>query len=311
MKRKSTQIIAVYLVIGLSWILISDRFFHWKDFPEDPLYQSLKGSFFIFVSGFIFWIMLRRYEKQQINYQQRLLETNRQLLEKAEQLSASNSDLQQFAHIASHDLQEPLRMISGFLTQLEKKYAGQLDNKALEYIHFASNGAARMRQTLISLLEYLSLNRKTDAKEQFELSDLILEIINMNQPLIEVSNAEIKHDALPLLYSNRILVLHLFQNLIVNALKYSRKNRRPVIGISAKELPQHWEFSITDNGIGIESGSLEEIFGLFHRLHTREIYEGSGIGLAICKRITESLGGRIWATSEEGIGSTFYFSIEK
>ncbi|PKD16773.1 hypothetical protein APR41_08190 [Salegentibacter salinarum] len=234
---------------------------------------------------------------------------NQELKKHTEELALSNKELEQFAYIASHDLQEPLRMVTSFLTQLKKKYSDQLDEKAQQYIYFAHDGATRMRQIILDLLEYSRIGRGEYKVIDVNTNNLVSEVLLLQKRCIEAKNAEIKLGELPNLKVEETPLRQLFSNLIGNALKYHSKVRRPVIEISAEEKETFWEFKVTDNGIGIEKEFQEKIFVIFQRLHQREEYEGTGIGLAICKKIVDHFGGEIWVESAYGKGSGFYFTI--
>ncbi|WP_290840567.1 ATP-binding protein [Flavobacterium sp.] len=311
MKRTSTQIILIYLFVGILWILVSDWIFTIVGYPENPVYQTIKGCGFIVISGIGFLHMLRKYEDRNRRYLKKLKALNRRLEEHAAELTASNSELEQFAYIASHDLQEPLRMVTGFLGQIEKKYAQNLDDKGKEYIHFAVDGAARMRHMIMDLLQYSRLGKRDFSHESFDVSELVHEIITLNKPLIDETKAVIEFADLPTISAGRTLIAQVFQNLILNAVKYRKPDVTPRIAIGYRESGEFWEFWVSDNGIGIKEDQIDHIFTLFRRLHSRDEYSGSGIGLAICKKIVENHSGRIWALSKEGEGSTFYFSIKK
>ncbi|MFH1702438.1 MAG: ATP-binding protein [Nitrospirota bacterium] len=225
----------------------------------------------------------------------------------AADLKISNDELQQFAYVASHDLQEPLRMISSYLQLIEYRYKDKLDKDADEFIAYAVDGAKRLQALIDSLLEYSRVGTKG---KSFELVDcgFILEqaIINLKVAIGE-SGALITRDPLPTVMADSTQIVQLFQNLIGNAIKFRSKETLRV-HISAEIKENEWVFSLKDNGVGIESQYKERIFNIFQRLHGRE-YSGTGIGLAICKRIAERHGGRIWVESEPGRGSTFYFTI--
>ncbi|TDN82156.1 PAS domain S-box-containing protein [Salegentibacter sp. 24] len=240
-----------------------------------------------------------------------LEELNRELKKHADELALSNKELEQFAYIASHDLQEPLRMVTSFLSQLKKKYNHKLDDKAQQYIYFAHDGATRMRQIILDLLDYSRVGRVEHKLTAVELDSLVAEVITLQKRCIEEKKAEIQVDRLPKLKIEEPLLKQLFSNLIGNALKYYSKERLPKIRISALEKENVWEFEIRDNGIGIEEEFKEKIFIIFQRLHQRDQYEGTGIGLAICKKIVEGFGGKIWVDSVYGKGSSFYFTIPK
>ncbi len=240
------------------------------------------------------------------------IKENELLLEKkAEELAVSNKELEQFAYVASHDLQEPLRMITSFLSQLEKKYEPILDDKGKTYIHFAVDGAKRMRQIILDLLEYSRIGRRELPVENVDLNTVIDDIQLLFKNKIEEKNAVITLDVLPVITAHRAPLLQLFQNLIGNALTYSRTTVQTAIHISASETDTHWTFAVADNGIGIGKDYYNKIFVIFQRLHTRNEYSGTGIGLAVAKKIVETLGGEIWVESQQGQGSIFFFTVLK
>ncbi len=240
------------------------------------------------------------------------LKENELLLQKhAKELAISNEELEQFAYVASHDLQEPLRMVTSFLTQLEKKYGTILDAKGKTYIDFAVDGAKRMRQIILDLLEYSRAGRTIESVENIDVNELVKDIQILFRKRIEERKATIIFDPLPMLYGYISPLRQVFQNLISNALKYSRTDVPPMIKITATEQGNFWEFTITDNGIGIAEEYFDKIFIIFQRLHTKETFSGTGLGLAITKKIIEGHGGKIWLSSEEGVGSAFYFTLSK
>ncbi len=241
----------------------------------------------------------------------KLKENEIQLQKRADELAVSNLELEQFAFVASHDLQEPLRMVTSFLTKLEKKYEGALDEKARKYIHFAVDGAMRMRQIILDLLEYSRVGRLDNLPEDLDVLKVVNEVEILLKKRISEKNAEISIDPMPVVHVSRSPVRQVFQNLISNALKYSREDVPVKIHIAASELPDYWLFSVADNGIGIHPDYFQKIFMLFQRLHAKSEYSGTGIGLTVCKKIIENLGGKIWVESTEGAGSTFYFTIPK
>lgn len=224
-------------------------------------------------------------------------------------LERSNAELAQFAYVASHDLQEPLRMVASYVQLLESRYKGKLDADADEFIGFAVDGANRMQRLIQDLLKY---SRVGTHGQPFEMNDchLIFQDVLVNlRKSIEESGAVISHDPLPIIMSDASQISQLFQNLIGNAIKY-RGKEPPRIHISARKNNHHWVFSIEDNGIGIEADYSEHIFKIFQRLHNARDFPGNGIGLAICKKIVERHNGRIWVESELEKGSTFYFTIQ-
>jgi PAS domain S-box-containing protein len=223
-------------------------------------------------------------------------------------LSRSNADLEQFAYAASHDLQEPLRMVAIYTQLLKEEYSEKLDATAAEYINFAVSGALRMEELLKSLLLYATVaNASEDSAERVDGNEA-LKAAELNlQAMIEDTRAAISSDQLPQVWIPRVHLIRLFQNLISNALKY-RRDLEPHIHVGVRSNCSKWTFSVRDNGIGIAPEYLSQIFGVFKRLHGSK-YEGTGIGLAMCQKIVERAGGQIWVESEVGKGSTFFFTI--
>jgi PAS domain S-box-containing protein len=242
---------------------------------------------------------------------ERLRELNRTLEEKTRELEASNAELEQFAFVASHDLQEPLRMITGFLAQLERKYSDKLDERAHKYIHFATDGAKRMRQIILDLLDYSRVGRIDTDREDVDMNSIVDNVLVLFRKKIEETNASVKSEELPVVHAARGAMQQLIQNLVSNALNYQEKGKRPEVTIGFEEQKDVLKFFVQDNGIGIKGDYSEKIFNIFQRLHGKDEYSGTGVGLAICKKIVEDHGGEIWVDSEEGKGSTFYFTIPK
>ena len=241
----------------------------------------------------------------------KLISLNQELLIQAKALSESNAELEQFAYVASHDLQEPLRMVTSFLNLLEINYSDKFDDKGKKYIHFAVDGAKRMRQIIIDLLEISKVGRSEGNMELIDLNLLVNEILQLLQKQIGENKAIIEVGALPVLHANRSSLIQIFQNLVGNSLKYKRKDIATQIKITATGQDKYWQFSVADNGIGIEEEYFTKIFIIFQRLHNQNEFSGTGIGLAITKKIIEKLGGKIWLQSEPGRGTTFYFTIKK
>ena len=226
----------------------------------------------------------------------------------AEELKRSNKDLEQFAYVASHDLQEPLRMIAGYTQLLQRRYNDKLDEDANQFIYYTVDGVVRMQSLINDLLTYSRLNTSSEALKYVDCRDVLNEVLAALQMTIEESGAAITLGPMPNIRADRTLLFQLFQNLIGNAIKF-RRDQQLLINITAKPQGKQWLFSVSDNGIGMEPQYLERIFVIFQRLHTQDKYAGTGIGLAICKKIVERHGGRIWAESQPGKGSTFYFII--
>ncbi|WP_179020118.1 PAS domain S-box protein [Winogradskyella forsetii] len=237
---------------------------------------------------------------------------NKKLLKRyTKELERSNEELEQFAFVTSHDLQEPLRMISSFMDQLKRKYEDQLDEKALQHIYFATDGAKRMKHIILDLLDYSRASKPSEEIEKVNLNELIATYRQLRRKVISETSATIIASELPTIKSYSAVVTQIFHGLLDNAIKYARDGVAPIIEIEAREKEKEWEFSITDNGIGIDPQFFDKIFLIFQRLHNRNKYDGTGIGLAIVKRSVEFLNGHIWLTSTVGKGTTFFFTISK
>jgi signal transduction histidine kinase len=227
----------------------------------------------------------------------------------AAELERSNRELEQFAHIASHDLQEPLRTVTSYVQLLEMYYQEQMDAEAHEYIAFIVNGAARMRDLIKGLLDYSRVGTDGVSLRATDCQDILGRVLANLQTSIEESGATVTHDALPSVPADATQLARVFQNLISNALKFRGVHPLAIHIGAERQNSSAWLFSVRDNGIGIEPQYIERIFLIFQRLHNRDEYPGTGIGLAVCKRIVELHGGRIWVESELGQGSTFYFTL--
>ena len=233
----------------------------------------------------------------------------RALEERARELARSNADLEQFAYVASHDFQEPLRAVVSYLQLLERRYAEQLDERAIRYIGHAVEGGHRMQKLITDLLTYSRVGRRGEEMTQVEFRTILDRALTSLQIAIEESEAVITYDEpLPTIAADATQMLQLTQNLIANAIKF-RADAAPRIHLSAERIDGAWRFSVRDNGIGIAPEYRERVFVLFQRLHGRDEYAGTGIGLAVCKKIVERHGGTLWVDSTEGGGSTFRFTI--
>ena len=225
-----------------------------------------------------------------------------------EELARSNKELEQFAYVASHDLQEPLRMVTSYVQLLARRYKGKLDSDADDFIGFAVDGAVRMWKLINDLLTYSRVGIRGKESESTDSETVLNQSFNDLKVAIEENGAVVTHDPLPTVMVDRSQLGQLFQNLVGNAIKF-RGNEPPRVAISASRNGNGWTFSVRDNGVGIAPEYSERIFIIFQRLHSRQKYAGTGIGLAICKKIVERHGGRIWVESEVGKGATFYFTL--
>jgi light-regulated signal transduction histidine kinase (bacteriophytochrome) len=232
------------------------------------------------------------------------------LREAHEELKRSNAELEQFAYVASHDLQEPLRMVSSYTQLVMRRYGDKLDGDAKEFMAYVVDGAARMKQLIEDLLAYSRVGTKGKEFKPIPLDAAVRRGINNLRAAIEETGASVSYDAMPTVPGDDMQIAQLFQNLIGNALKY-RSASVPRIHVEVAERPGEWQFSVRDNGIGIEPQYFERIFMVFQQLHTKGEYPGTGIGLAICKKVVERHGGRVWVESTLGEGSSFNFTLPK
>jgi signal transduction histidine kinase len=256
---------------------------------------------------------LKKAEEELIKYRAHLEEmvnTRTEELHNAmDDLARSNTELERFAYVASHDLQEPLRMVTSFLQLLERRYKDKLDSDALEFINYAVDGSTRMKTLINDMLTYSRLGTRGEEFAITDCENILERVLSILQVSIIENQALVTHDPLPKVIGDDTQLEMLFQNLIGNAIKFHSKNP-PKVHVGVKKNEKNWIFSVSDNGIGIDPQFFERIFIIFQRLHNREEYPGTGIGLAISKRIVERHGGRIWIESQPEKGSTFFFSLQ-
>lgn len=228
---------------------------------------------------------------------------------RAAELARSNAELERFAYVASHDLKEPLRAVAGCVRLLKKRYSRKLDERADEFIEHAVQGSQRMQELIDNLLEYARVGKDAPPFTDVDCAEVLEGVLDRMSVVLDEANASVEHEALPTVHGNSTQLGQLFQNLIGNALKF-RSDRPPMIRISASADGDKWVFAVSDNGIGIEPQYLDRIFTLYERLHARSHSPGTGLGLAICRKIVEGHGGKIWAESVPGKGSTFSFTLK-
>ncbi|MFX1328111.1 MAG: ATP-binding protein [Promethearchaeota archaeon] len=270
--------------------------------PENGIFNlelinNFLRAFSLIIVGIIVSFLSEHVSKREIEFNEIM-----------EDLKRSNEDLQQFAYVASHDLQEPLRAIVSFSQLLEDRYQDKLDKDGKEFIHFITDGAKKMNTLIKDLLSYSRITTHAQPSRLLNLEKILNEALFNLHESIKESGAIITHDKMPILKVDKTQFIQLFQNLISNAIKF-RRQEPPKIHIGVKKVNNEWLFSFEDNGIGIESKFFDKLFNIFYRLHTKEEYPGTGIGLPICKKIVQRYGGKIWVDSVFGKGSTFYFTI--
>ena len=243
-----------------------------------------------------------------VREQRDLVRAQQSLEESIAELARSNADLQQFAYVASHDLQEPLRMVASYTQLLARRYKGKLDSDADKFIGYAVDGAIRMQRLINDLLTYSRVTAQDKVFERVDCNGILEEALSNLRVAVEENRAVVTHDPLPTVMADGGQLGQLFQNLIGNAIKF-RGKEPPQVYVSAERRTGEWLFSVRDNGIGVDPQYAERIFVIFQRLHNREEYPGTGIGLALCKKIVERHGGRIWVASQTGQGTTFHFTL--
>jgi signal transduction histidine kinase len=267
-------------------------------------------SILVFLVILVFSVLIYSRYRKQIKVNQNLKATAIEIKDKNKQLATYTKELEQFTYIASHDLKEPLRNIGGFARILDRRYRMVLDDKGKEYLNFIMTGVNQMTALLTDLLQYSEVKRlKEEDLKWVNLNDLMLSIQNSLNTKIQESNGRLIFNDLPMIYSNTFQIAQLFKNLISNGLKFQRKDDTPIIEVSGKHCGDFWEFKVTDNGIGIDKSYHDKIFEMFRRLHKQTDYEGTGMGLTICKQIIEQHGGEISIESKIEKGTTFIFTF--
>jgi PAS domain S-box-containing protein len=297
------------------------------DIPEEPIHTRFKGSRILHTKkvpvmgadgkpAFLLGIsedITERKQAQDILRRSKeelealIRERTEELRKSNEDLARSNRELETFAYVASHDLQEPLRMVTNYVELLQARYATHLDDKAHEYIRMAVDGARHMRSLILDVLHYSRLEQEEEPARSVDCRAVLNSVLNNLQLSIRESRAEIRAGDLPVIQGVFSQVLALFQNLISNSIKFSG-DRPPVVEIQARMQDGAWLFQFKDNGIGIKSEFQPRLFQVFQRQHSKQQYPGNGIGLALCRKIVERHGGKIWADSREGAGTSFFFT---
>ena len=283
------------------------------DMEFDSAHLLKKVSYIAVLIGLLINIfhLFQQSEKHKAELETEITERKRgeeALVRQAEDLARSNKELEQFAYVATHDLQEPVRTVRSYTQLLAKRYQGKLDSEADEFLEYAADGASRMGILINDLLAYSRVGSEGKDFEPTDCDSVLASTLANLQATIQESGGAVTHEPLPTVQADSSQLGQVFQNIIGNALKY-RNEEPPRVHISARRQDGYWVFSVRDNGIGIEPKYAERIFTIFQRLHTREQYSGTGIGLAVCKKIVERHGGRIWVESEQAKGATFYFNI--
>jgi len=281
-----------------------------QDNKIEILYRSLAILISFFFVIFFFFLFYRY--RQQVEVNESLKVTKAEIEKKNQQLAAYTKELEEFTYIASHDLKEPLRVIGGFTLMLNRYHRDVLSEKGRQYLDFIMVGVEQMTDLLKGLLQYSEIKRlKQENLKWVDLNGLMLSVQNILSGRLLKCNGQVILNNLPKIYSNSFQITQLFKNLISNSLKFQQEGQTPVVEVSGKDAGESWEFRVKDNGIGIDKNYHDKVFEMFHRLHKRQDYEGTGMGLAICKQIIDQYGGKIWIDSELGKGTTFVFTFPK
>ncbi len=276
------------------------------------LFVMLIGIVLIFATGQS--MIIKALDTKQRELEEQKAELTRQkeaLIVAEEKLKSINQELERFAYSASHDLKEPLRMIGSYVMLVKRRIGTDLDTDTKEYIGFITDGVSRMEKMLNDLLQYSRLGRNNEQLRDQDLNDTLLVVMQNLMAAMESTNTAIYSNQLPVIRSASVEMIQLFQNLISNSIKFRRKDLSPVIGITYQEEKENHRFMFMDNGIGIPEKNKQTVFNIFERLHSIQEYEGSGIGLATCKKIVNNLGGKIWVEPDKEVGTTFTFIIPK
>jgi len=274
------------------------------------LFIIVVGVVLIFARGQALIIKALNEKQEELERQKQEIQNQAQSLKEAQvQLQGSNRELEQFAYAASHDLKEPLRMIGTYTQLIQRKLNDHLDEATGEYMHFVTDGVTRMDKLLTDLLEYSRLGRVNTQTTKTDLGEILFVVINNLMMVMKDSNAAIYSNPLPTIKAPSTQMIQLFQNLIANSIKFRQKGVVPVIEINYSFEKGNHVFTFHDNGIGIPEEHRKNVFNIFERLHTRQEYEGTGIGLATCKKIVANLGGDIWVASTDKPGSKFQFTL--
>lgn len=303
--KSELKITLLYITIGILWIFLSDHFvllFITKNTQEQITnFQNIKGCFFVISTGLLLFTLLKRHNSA-------IRQKIEELKEKSSELKKTNNELENYFFLASHDLQEPNRTVISFLTNLEKKYKNSLDEQGHKYIKFAIDGAYYMRKSILNLQEHTKIGKNLNYKN-IDLNLVINNILKEYENTLTPDN--ITFSRLPIIKTDGNLIYLIFKNLIENAIKFKKNNEKLHITITHKEQPDYWEFTCSDNGIGIDKEYHEKIFQLFQRLNSNSESKGTGVGLSITKKAIEILGGKIQIDSSLNQGSSFYFTLPK
>ncbi|WP_114749098.1 sensor histidine kinase [Pleomorphovibrio marinus] len=311
----SVKYTLVYVLLGVLWIFFSDRLigflYSGSTYNEIVILQNIKGFAYVFATGAVLFFMLIKHDKQLKEKLLSVQELNQEIQSQHQRTEHAKKELDQLILVASHEMQVPLRMMNGFLNLLEKRLVSPDDPKSVQYMGLIKGGMSSMKQIMLGLVKYATISKNIYPKENINLKSSVEKALRLNAKMIRETKAYICIENLPDVKVVKSHMTELFYQLINNALKFRKKSIPLKVSIGFHATEVEWTIFIKDNGRGISSSHINKIFILLKKLETGKFMEGSGMGLAICKKIVEDEGGRIWVTSKENEGSIFYFTIPK
>lgn len=310
--KSSLKITLIYLFFGIAWIILSDSatdYLFGDSRSKEFHVQLFKGIFYVCTTGLLLYFLINKYQKKLQNKIKELKRVNESLKLEKENIKASNEQLENFADIVSHDLKSPLRTISTLVQRFQVKFKDYLTEESAQYLQIIESSSKKLNEKISETLRFSKVHHYKETQEVVNLNELIKSIEKNIRVVIDEKNAQIYHSDLPIINSSKILLHQVFQNLIDNSIKYSKKDHPVKINIDFKEFTDHWLFCIEDNGIGVAKKNHKKIFEKYYRIHRGS--DGSGIGLSIVKEIIKKLRGEIWVKSTLGQGTSIYFTLPK
>ncbi|MEX2483024.1 MAG: ATP-binding protein [Brumimicrobium sp.] len=315
--KTTIKITLVYLLFGTLWILLSDNllnfYFDDSEVIDKHYFQIIKGVSYVLVTGVLLYVLIRKFKIKEDEKIKELEQLNIKLKEEQKKMKISNEQLEHFADVASHDLKSPLRTISTLIQRFKTKFEDHLTDESSEYLEIIENSSKKLYNKIDDTLRFSKMHHTEEMFETVDLNLIVQNIIKDFETNISDKNAVIKVEEFPKINSSKTLLYQVFQNLIDNAIKYSKSNASPVITVGTldSKSEENWTFYVKDEGIGIDLANHKKIFDRYHRVDENSQNEGSGIGLSIVSQIIEKLNGKVWIESELNKGTTIYFTIPK
>lgn len=312
--KSAQKITLIYLLIGIIWIVLSDsvsEYLFGDSKSKESSFQLIKGIFYVCATGVLLYFLIDRYQKKLEEKVKELKRLNESLEIEKQKIKESNEQLENFADTASHDLKSPLRTISTLIQRFQVKFKDNLTEDSAKYLEIIEDSSKKLNDKISETLRFSKVHHYKEKQEVVDLNELLKSIENNIRTVIDENNATIKYSKLPEIKSSKNLLYQVFQNLIDNAIKYSKTDNSPLIEITSEELGDKWKFCVKDNGVGIAKENYETIFEKYHRVNNKDENEGNGIGLSIVKEIIEKLNGKIWVESTLGQGTCIYFTLPK